>query len=159
MKTLRRYNAPHTNYFITCVAFQRRRVLLNDTNLFWDSWGDTRPYAWVILPDHFHIVVNSGTEGISDYMHLFKTNYSRLFRRRFGPGRIWQNRFWDHLIRNETDLNRHLDYIHYNPVKHMLTGNPFEYEHSSLRIFYEQGLYQRDWGVMKDIALDGDYGE
>jgi putative transposase len=158
MKTLRRYNIENADYFITCVAFNRAPILLTDTTLFWLALKDVQPTAWVILPDHFHMVINCGKQGISDVMHHFKIAYSRAYRDRFGPGRLWQNRFWDHMIRDTNDLKRHMDYIHYNPVKQGLTNNPFEYGYSSLRAFYEHGFYTRDWMVGVDFG-DHDFGE
>ncbi|MDP2728820.1 MAG: transposase, partial [Dehalococcoidia bacterium] len=59
---------------------------------------------------------------------------------------IWQRRFWEHVIRDQTDFNRHCDYIHYNPVKHGLVNSPLEWKHSSFRKFVEKGLYRQDWG-------------
>jgi putative transposase len=158
MKTLRRYHVENADYFITCVTLNRAPILLADTTLLRQALGDSRPLAWVILPDHLHMVINCGTRSVSDIMHHFKISYSRSYRSRFGPGRVWQNRFWDHMIRNANDLKRHLDYIHYNPVKHGLTNDPFEYVHSSLKAYYEQGYYGRDWMVGTDFG-DDDFGE
>jgi putative transposase len=56
-------------------------------------------------------------------------------------------------------MNRYLDYIHYNPVKHGLVDDPFLYEYSSLDLFYKQGYYQRDWGVKEAPILKGEFGE
>ena len=50
------------------------------------------------------------------------------------------------MIRDQTDFNRHCDYIHYNPVKHGLVNSPLEWKHSSFRKFVEKGLYRQDWG-------------
>jgi putative transposase len=61
-------------------------------------------------------------------------------------GMIWQRRFWEHLIRDEKDFNRHCDYIHYNPVKHGLIDDPKKWECSSILQFIEEGLYPQDWG-------------
>jgi putative transposase len=68
---------------------------------------------------------------------------SRLKKKERG---IWQRRFWEHMIREETDLNRHRDYIHYNPVKHGLAASPQEWPYSSFKRFVRQGLYPSDWG-------------
>lgn len=92
-------------------------------------------------------------------MHNFKITYSRRYRNKFSPGRVWQNRFWDHLIRNESDLNHHLDYIHYNPVKHGLTHDPFGYPHSTLSEFHAKGMYERNWGVIDKPEFAGEFGE
>lgn len=159
MKTLRRYYLDNRDYFITAVTFNREEILHRDVALFWECWAQAQPVAWVIMPDHFHVIVNSGEQPISTVMHLFKISYARRYRDRYGGGRLWQNRFWDHIIRDQDDLNRHLDYIHYNPVKHGLTNDPFAYQHSSLYAYHQEGLYQRDWGMKTDLSVDGDFGE
>ena len=117
------------------------------------------PLAWVILPEHFHLLVECGEQTISDIMHIFKITYSRHFRNNFGPGRIWQNRFWDHCIRDADDFDNHLHYIHYNPVKHGFVKDPFLYEHSSLPLYFEKGIYDRNWGISEEVKIDGDFGE
>jgi len=159
VKTLRRYHRKHTDYFVTVVTFQREPLLLLDADLFWRCWKTEKPKAWVILPDHFHIVINSSDSTISDIVHRFKVLYSIRFRKKFRPGRVWHNRFWDHIIREQEDLRNHLDYIHYNPVKHRLTDNPLTYEHSSLALYLKFGYYQRDWGIHEKPQFEGVFGE
>jgi len=100
-----------------------------------------------------------GGESISRILHRFKITYSRRFREIHGPGRVWQNRFWDHVIRDQRDMNRHLDYIHYNPVHHGVVNDPFAYDLSSLRDWHKEGYYERDWGTKDQITLEGEYGE
>ncbi len=94
-------------------------------------------------------------------MKSLKLSFSKNLRKsdKRYIGRIWQLRFWDHVVRDERDLNMHLDYIHYNPVKHNLIDDPFEWKYSSLRDFYENGLYARDWGVHRKVIFDGEFGE
>jgi len=159
MRTLRRYHRKHTDYFITCVTLQREPLLQLDIDLFWESWAIEKPKAWVILPDHFHAIISTGSQTISAIMHSFKIRYAAQFRKRFRPGGVWQNRFWDHIIRDDHDLKRHLDYIHFNPVKHGVIEDPFQYEHSSLTSYHESGYYQRDWGVHEKLQFEGVFGE
>ena len=59
---------------------------------------------------------------------------------------IWQRRFWEHLIRDEQDLERHINYIHYNPIKHGLVGKVKDWPDSSFSEYVELGLYDVDWG-------------
>ena len=68
-------------------------------------------------------------------------------------------RFWDHVIRDENDMNSHLDYIHYNPVKHGLVDDPFDWKDSSIHGYHRRGLYERDWGVSREIDFVGEFGE
>jgi putative transposase len=67
-------------------------------------------------------------------------------RRLRGERGFWQRRFWEHTIRDETDLERHLDYIHYNPVKHGLVSRPKDWPYSSFHRWVREGAYPHDWG-------------
>jgi putative transposase len=58
---------------------------------------------------------------------------------------VWQRRFWEHLIRGRDDLNRHLDYIHYNPVKHGYVSCPHAWPASSFNSCVDTGWYEPDW--------------
>ena len=60
---------------------------------------------------------------------------------------MWQRRFWEHLIRDDRDYANHVDYIHYNPVKHGLVESPADWPHSSFHRFVEAGLLPSDWGA------------
>ena len=60
--------------------------------------------------------------------------------------RFWQRRYWDHIIRNEDDFGRHLDYIHYNPVKHRYVSKPEEWSNSSYSYWQQRGAYSERWG-------------
>ncbi len=111
------------------------------------------------MPDHFHILLDIQNGDVSTIMHKFKIKYSRHFRNNYGKGRVWQNRFWDHIIRDQNDFNRHVDYIHYNPVKHGFVNDPFLYTHSSLENYFRKGYYNREWGVDKSLRFNDDFGE
>ena len=77
-----------------------------------------------------------------------------------GEERIWQRRFWDHLIRDDLDLQRHLDYIHWNPVKHGYVNRAIDWPYSTFHRYVANGLYPNDWGGMKDeAALNMNFGE
>jgi putative transposase len=147
MKSLRRYYVPHASYFLTIVTYHRRPFLPHLIDLFWYGWGNFKPTAWVIMPDHFHVIVRPHPRDISQVVQSFKLRYSRQYFRQFGRDKLWQNRFWDHLVRGPEDFRRHLDYIHYNPVHHGVTKTPFDYLYSSLDQWYLLGAYQRDWGT------------
>ncbi|SYZ72802.1 conserved hypothetical protein [Candidatus Zixiibacteriota bacterium] len=159
MKTLRRYHLQNRQYFVTVVTHNRNRFLLDDLSLFWSCWMTIPLVAWVILPDHFHTIIDVESANISDIMRNFKLRYALRWRKNDAVGKCWQNRFWDHIIRDQNDLNLHLDYIHYNPVKHGLVTNPFDYPHSSLMNFCGKGLYEPNWGIKENMKFGGDYGE
>lgn len=68
---------------------------------------------------------------------------------------LWQSRFWDHIIRDEDDLRRHVDYTHFNPVKHGLVARPEDYAHSSYRYWLKKGYYAEGWGHSEPENLKG----
>ena len=117
--------------------------------------------AWVILPDHFHLLFDSNESNLSDILHRIKLSFSSQYRKlkNLRSGNIWQHRFWDHIIRNQEDFNNHINYIHYNPVKHGITTDPKKWEHSSFLDYYSNGFYSEDWGVVDKMIFLGDYGE
>jgi putative transposase len=165
MSNLRRYNPNDRPVFVTNVVYQRKLILTSDIGLFWQAMESIKTkhsfdlIAWAILPDHFHFIIEPGESSISKILHDVKLSYSAYFRKSKGirSGRIWQLRFWDHIIRDEIDFNRHLDYIHYNSVKHGIVAKPFDYLYSSIQQYRE--YYQDDWGVKEKINIDGDFGE
>jgi len=167
MTNIRRYKNANQIYFLTHITYKRKPILLTNVNLLWDaidfvkSKYDFKLLAWAILPDHFHVIINPESNDISEIIKNIKLKFSGLYRSKHNltSGRVWQYRFWDRVIRNERELNNHLDYIHYNPVKHGLITNPHEYSNSSLELFCEQGYYDRDWGVNEKMDLEREYGE
>jgi REP-associated tyrosine transposase len=67
-------------------------------------------------------------------------------RHRNGEYALWQRRFWEHTIRNDIDFERHVDYLHFNPVKHGLTRRVREWPYSSFHVYVRRGLLPADWG-------------
>ena len=121
-----------------------------------------RPFeidAAVILPDHLHCIWRL-PEGDADYSNRWKS-IKRRFTTAYGgkPGEVWQARFWEHLIRDERDWRNHMDYVHYNPVKHGHAASPLEWPYSSFRRCVTRGLYEADWGsqmpdTVRNMELD-----
>ena len=115
--------------------------------------------AMVILPDHLHTIWTLPDDDCdySTKWKIIKATFSRHYNvhdtgnisesmlRKKEKG-IWQRRFWEHLIGDQEDFNRHCDYIHYNPVKHGLVKLPLDWKFSSFRKFVEKGIYPHDWG-------------
>ena len=115
--------------------------------------------AIVILPDHLHCILSlpEGDTNYSTRWALIKADFSRNIskgerlsasRIKRGERGIWQRRFWEHLIRNEKDLHAHIDYIHWNPVKHSLTKQVVDWKYSSFQRFVKAGFYPENWGSM-----------
>jgi putative transposase len=125
-----------------------------------------RPFtiiASVVLPDHLHFLwaLPPDDFDFSTRWRLIKSHFSRHYltaqagisasRRKKGEKQIWQRRYWEHLIRDEADLVRHVEYIHFNPVKHGLAQSPGAWPYSSFSGFVREGLYPPDWGAMGKI--------
>jgi putative transposase len=159
LSLLRRYYSDGQVYFVTLVTFDRIPFLADHAGLFLESLDKCKSVfslnigAWVILPDHCHFIIDPRNANLSGGVHRLKMVFAGRYWKATGrySGRLWQNRFWDHIIRSQEDMNRHIDYIHYNPVHHGYANDPFSYEQSSARAFLEAGLYQPDWGKLKEM--------
>jgi putative transposase len=81
-----------------------------------------------------------------------------VVRNRTGEPALWQRRYWEHTIRDETDFERHVDYIHFNPVKHGLVTRVSDWPYSPFHRYVQQGLLPADWAG--DFGTDrGNFGE
>ena len=163
----RRAFVPGGTFFFTVVTDRRRPVLASDEavaalrNAF-RSVRLSRPFqidAIVVLPDHLHCIwtLPSGDADFSTRWRLIKTGFTKncpeslrrepdAARLKKGEQALWQHRYWEHQICDETDFARHVDYIHFNPVKHGLALSPLEWVYSSFRRYVEAGVYAPDWG-------------
>ncbi len=103
----------------------------------------------VVLPDHLHCIwhLPAGVDDFSRRWQRIKRRTTETMRRRGVTGPFWQARFWEHLIRDERDLRMHLDYVHYNPVRHGLVGKATEWSASSVHRYIRDGWYAPDWGI------------
>lgn len=151
--------------FLTVVTYNRKKILTENIELLRNSFKNAKKYfnfeivAVVILPDHFHILLKP--ENIADYPKII-TSIKFYFSRRFNvvgqecptydrTKNIWQRRFFEHTIRDEKDLYNHLDYIHYNPVKHNYSENVNDWEYSSFHKFVKRGNYEQDWRCLDNM--------
>ncbi|MFQ5452576.1 MAG: transposase [Candidatus Zixiibacteriota bacterium] len=166
MSKLKRYNNNGNIYFVTNVTNNRNTILIDNSTLLYDTLNDIESrynvilIAWVLLPDHFHLLIDTKDYNLSDLMQKIKLSFSKKYRFQLNVGgQIWQKRFWDHIIRNQLDMNAHIDYIHYNPVKHGYVKKPIDWKHSSFHKYLEEGFYNDDWGVKDQIEIDGNFGE
>jgi putative transposase len=160
----KRSRAKGASYFFTVVTQDRRRFLCDASNvtLLREAFlyvMDRNPFsidAFVLLPEHLHCIWTL-PENDSDYSNrwrLIKSHFSRKWMASNKREQVWQHRFWEHQIRNGEDLIRHVEYIHYNPVKHGLVKSPYAWEHSTFRRYVEQGTYHADWGASHNIVFD-----
>ena len=167
MTMIRRYYRPGNIYFTTHVTHDRAPILVDNFDLLWMSLegvlGEAIDglMAWVVLPEHCHFLIAPGGGNLSYMMRRVKLSFSSRYRRRTSMvrGRIWQFHFWDHVIRDTPDMNRHIDYIHYNPVNHGLASDPLAYRFSSYQKFLEAGYYSPGWGARETMTFSGSYGE
>ncbi len=167
MTNIRRYFRRGDISFTTHVTYERRPVLVDNFDLLCQAWHSMHSksglclIAWVVLPDHLHLLIDQQKCDLPGLIKKFKLSFSYHYRERLHlpKGRVWQYRFWDHIIRNQEDLNRHIDYIHYNPVKHGMTGDIRRYRYSSFHDYCERGYYEDDWGRGETIEFDGEFGE
>lgn len=162
MPNYRRAFAPGGTYFFTVVVADRRASILTEridalSNAFRvvRAWRPFAMPAFVVLPDHLHCIW-SLPEGDADFparWNRIKGEFSRgVDDRGYGsPSRtskrersIWQRRYWEHLIRDERDLRNHIDYIHYNPVKHGWVQRPGDWPYSSFHRFVLKGALSAD---------------
>ena len=89
--------------------------------------------------------------------HGPRVSASRIKRR---EGAIWQRRFWEHQVRDQAELNRCLDYLHWNPVKHGIVNKVSDWPYSTFHRFVREGVYAQDWGGQGVDAADADvFGE
>lgn len=157
-------------YFFTLVVADRRNALLTEhIDPLREAFRHVRrahPFtldAAVVLPDHLHCLWTLPPED-SDYamrLRLIKARFSRAVppgeavspsRQRRGERGIWQRRYWEHAIRDERDFERHVEYIHYNPVKHGHAAAPIDWPFSSFRKYVAAGVYEREWAASGDVA-------
>lgn len=164
----RRVYIPGGTYFFTLVTYKRLPILgtpeaidlLRKSFRYSMSRMPFTAVAAVILPDHMHHIwtLPSESSDFSTRWRMIKSYFTRnwrkegaisesLSRQKKGEADIWQRRFSEHLIRDEDDLTRHLEYIHYNPVKHGLASSPAGWQYSSFMKYVQDGVYTIDWGA------------
>ena len=160
---------PGGTFFFTVTLLERRRkLLIENIDHLREALKEARrrrPFtieAIVILPDHLHCIwtLPSGDADFSTRWHDIKARFAahipreeKLSERRLKKGErgIWQRRFWEHVIRDERDYERHVNYIHYNPVKHGLVTMVAEWPYSSFQRYVERGIYNVDWAADDSI--------
>jgi len=172
----RRANLPGASYFFTVnLAERKSRLLVEHVDVPRGSVRRVKtahPFvidAMVIMPDHLHTLwtLPEGDSDFSTRWGLIKSGFSRQLEvtERISPSRqtkgergIWQRRFWEHLIRDDYDFERHVDYIHYNPVKHGFVLRPVDWPLSSIHRYIKQHIIDEDWTGCDDLERM-DFGE
>ena len=168
MPNYRRWFHAGGTYFFTVVTYNRRNIFqdaharqtLRQAILQVQGLQPFEILGMVLLPDHCHCIwkMETDDDNFSVRWRMIKQRFtkswhtygcqnatvskSRMKRRECN---IWQRRFWEHLIRDQKDFAIHMDYIHYNPVKHGYVRCPHQWEHSSIHSWGKEGIYRRDW--------------
>ena len=175
-------------YFFTVVTNRRIKIFKKPSNvqLLREAFkyvNDRHPFkidAFVILPDHLHCIwtLPHGDADFSMRWRLVKSYFSRKFnlvgwvdkgnptmrndsasrlKKREKP--IWQRRFWEHLIRDDQDLRRHIEYIHFNPVKHGYVERVCDWPYSTFHRYVRDGMFSGEWGGVEIEVGEGEFGE
>ena len=176
----RRSQTQGGTYFFTVVTHNRRPFLCEPENILllrtiFSEIKDKHPFtidAAVVLPDHIHCLwtLPMGDSDFSKRWRLIKSAFSRQCgaqykgivtksRQRKNEIAVWQRRFWEHEIQNEKDYLQHVEYIHYNPVKHGLIDALADWLHSSFHRYVSKGLYEPNWGAGKKIKFGRAIGQ
>ncbi|WP_260295628.1 REP-associated tyrosine transposase [Sedimenticola hydrogenitrophicus] len=176
MVQYRRNRVPGGTYFFTVTLRDRHsKAMIEHIDALRTAFRETlreRPFeidAMVVLPEHLHTVWTLPQED-DDYAGRWRSIKSRFTRSLVKAGAemsqntkgeydLWQRRFWEHTIQGDEDLSRHVDYIHFNPVKHGWTTRVQDWPYSTFHQHVQRGLYPPDWSIPDPVNNEGMYGE
>ena len=176
MTNYRRLRQPGGTYFFTLVTFNRKPILTSPIcrEILRNAWINVQlkhPFETVavcLMPEHIHTIwrLPEGDVNYSmrwneikrhfthEYLRQIdiddERNESRIKRREQA---VWQRRYWEHTFFDEDDLNTHIDYIHYNPVKHGLAERVDDWAWSSYHQYVGMGMYPAGWGENVDAKV------
>ena len=175
MTDYRRHRVPGGTYFFTVNLLDRRSDLcIRHIDILRHALRHARaasPFhidAWVVLPDHIHCIwtLPDGDTDFSNRWRMIKATFSRgmvggekrsASRSAKGERGVWQRRFWEHTIRDEHDYRVHMDYVHFNPVKHGYVESVAAWPYSTFQRCVQAGLYPADWsGVTAELTDTGE---
>ncbi len=174
MTDYRRVYVPGATWFFTVNLAERNNNQLLIENIaslrmafkYTQQRHPFRFEAVVILPDHLHCIwtLPPNDTDFSLRWNLLKGHFSRSIEKveRISPSRekrrergLWQRRFWEHLVRDQADFNKHMDYIHWNPVKHGWVKQVSDWPYSSFHRFVKRGVYPKNWGYNEKFDING----
>ena len=168
MPKYKRWFQPGGTFFFTVITFDRQPILCEPQAREFlqqaiKKTQNERPFeiaGMVLLPDHLHTIwkLPENDDNFSTRWNLIKRRFTRnwltvnsskpVSSSRMAAKRersVWQRRFWEHLIRDQQDMANHMDYIHYNPIKHGLVQCPHQWPWSSFPRYVKEGAYASDW--------------
>ena len=164
MVNYRRDYTPGGTYFFTLALRDRQSRLLTT---YIDCLGDAfrfakqkayyQTIAIVVLHEHLHAIweLPADDTDYSSRWKWIKSHFTQALirsgidvtRDKKGECNVWQKRFWEHRIRNDMDHEKHIHYIHNNPVKHGLVSSPTQWPYSSIHRFIAKGVLDKNWGT------------
>lgn len=163
MSNYLRYFVKNHPIFITMVTYNRNDILINNIELLRKSFVIAKKYydfeilAICVMKNHIHMILSPViVNDLPQIIRTIKQNFTKLIPSQYYPidisesmkkrneKGIWQRRYYDHVIRDENDLHKHFDYIHYNSMKHY-NITPKDWEFSSFKKFVNNNIYDIDW--------------
>lgn len=170
MSNYRRFFSKDYNIvFFTIVTNNRIPVLIDNIEILRKSFLYAKEkfsfeiVSAVVLNDHIHLILKlQSTNDYPEIIRLIKYYFSMHIKNGGQSGSvptlqvsdsknkkrekgIWQRRYWEHTIRDEVDFNKHIDYIHYNPIKHGYVKMAKDWEYSTFKKFVNDGYYDANW--------------
>jgi len=168
MSDYHRNRVPGGTYFFTVTLYDRRSDLLvvhiDALREAVRATAAKSPFhidAWVVLPEHMHCIWTLPESDIdySGRWRAIKIAFSKSIpafegrspvMEKRGERGIWQRRYWEHTIRDDRDYAAHMDYTHFNPVKHGLAPSAADWPFSSFRRCVAKGVYPAEWALTRD---------
>lgn len=163
MSSYRRYFINKNPIFITMVTYNRKNILIENIEILRKSFEITKKYydfeiiAICIMNNHIHMLISLDIQNeLPQIIRTIKQNFTKLIPEKYystditesmkkrNEKGIWQRRYYEHIIRNENDLWKHIDYIHFNSIKHYNIA-PKDWENSSFKKFVKNNFYDENW--------------
>ena len=164
----KRVFVPNSYVHLIIVAYNRKDIFVENIELLRDSFKNAKQFfdfeiiAICVLPNHIHMILNPNN--IQEYPNII-TSIKYYFSRHYDVGvetpsygyvnkgekGVFQRRYVEHTICSQEELNNHINYIHYNPVKHGYVKNVKDWKYSSFHKLVEDKFYDKNWGSSDDI--------
>ena len=164
----KRVFVPNSYVHLIIVAYNRKDIFVENIELLRDSFKNAKQFfdfeiiAVCVLPNHIHMILNPNN--IQEYPNII-TSIKYYFSRHYDVGvetptygyvnkgekGVFQRRYFEHTICSQEELNNHINYIHYNPVKHGYVKNVKDWKYSSFHKLVEDKFYDKNWGSSDDI--------
>ena len=165
MPNYKRVYQPGGYYFFTLVTAQRQAVFRQERHVallrkIWRDVAIEHPFETIgccVLPDHIHAVWRLPPDDC-DYSGRWQRIKGR-FSRQFRSGSVWQKGYWEHALRSDVEVSNHLDYLHFNPVKHGYVERVVDWPWSSFHRYVRAGLLPLEWGSLEPSVANLPVGE